>query len=54
MNAASVSRMPYWMQPLLDRCAPAQLAHTEPLQHAVPVAHGVWLSVKMAPMSPVG
>ena len=54
LKAASTSSTPYWMQPALTMCAPAHLAQMVPLelQHAVPVAHGVWLSVKMAPLPP--
>ena len=43
-----------WMQPLLDRCAPAQFAHCPLTQHAPGVAHGVWDSDMIMPRSPVG
>lgn len=43
------------MQPLLDRCAPAQLAQTEPAQQAAGLAtQGDCDSVITMPKSPVG
>ena len=41
-------------QPLLERCAPAQLAHWPLTQQAPGVAHGVCDSDMIMPGSPVG